>query len=798
MARYNHDPTDDPNTRTPTVPDLTPPALGRILDLLPYPVFRLDRAGCHTFANAAAARALGRPLDQIIGRTPGGAGIPAPLAVGIEAKVRGVLETGVPAEHQVTAPTPAGEVVFLTQFVPEFGPDGSVIAVVGIGVDITAQTRISDALRESEERYRLLVEGVTDYAIFMLDAGGRVASWNPGAERIKGYTTEEIVGRHFSVFYPPEGAAEKTAWELTAAATAGRFEDEGWRVRKDRSRFWASVIITPLRAAGGGLRGFAKVTRDLTTQRAVEQALLENEARYRQVLEDQTEVVCRFKADGTFTFVNEVYCRLFGKPAAELIGYRWQPLVHPDDIPHIEAQLRTMTAANPVVVIENRVFDAAGRVRWMEFVNRGFYDPAGTLMELQAVGRDVTDRRAAEDARRELEADLRAKEQQQKYERQLLQSQKLESLGVLAGGIAHDFNNLLTGVLGYASLGRMRLPPNDPVGEDLKQIESAAQRAADLCQQMLAYAGRGQFVVQPVDLNLLTQEMAQLLATVLAKKAVLKYNLTIGLPLVQADTTQLRQIVMNLITNASDAIGATSGVITLTTGLVDADARYLSEIQAPPDLPPGRYVYLEVSDTGTGMTDEVRAKIFDPFFTTKFTGRGLGLAAVQGIVRAHRGAIKVYSQVGKGTTFKVLFPALEHAGEPGAPAAQPTVRNGRGRRVLVVDDEEDVRVFTRKALELAGFAVTVAADGQDGAETYARAPDAFALVLLDLTMPRLNGSEAYRQMRAHRPDVRVVLTSGFAEQEATSGFEGKGLCGFLRKPFRADDLLNAVFTAVGA
>ena len=295
----------------------------------------------------------------------------------------------------------------------------------------------------------------------------------------------------------------------------------------------------------------------------------------------------------------------------------------------------------------------------------------------------------------------------------------------------------------------------------------------------------------------MTEEMSQLLATVISKKAVLKFNLSAGLPLVQADATQLRQVVMNLITYASDAIGERSGVITLTSGVIDADARYLLDIQAAGDLSPGVYVYLEVSDSGCGMTEEVRAKIFDPFFTTKFTGRGLGLAAVQGIVRAHKGAIKVYTQPGKGTTFKVLFPALgELAAGQKATAKQPAMA-GRGRRILVVDDEEDVRVFVRKVLELAGFRVALAIDGKAGVEAFAGDVHGFDMVLLDLTMPRLNGADAYRQMRRLRQDVCVILTSGFAEEEATSGFEGKGLAGFLRKPFRTDDLLKVVFAAVG-
>jgi len=643
-----------------------------VLDLLPGPVFRFDRNLRHTYANPAAARALGLPREQIVGRTAAEAGIPPATAAEIEDRMRGVLATGQPAEHRAVAPTPAGAIVFLTRFVPEFGPGGDVVAVVGVAADVTAQARAEEALRASERMHR-------------------------------------------------------------------------------------------------------------------------------QVVDDQTECVCRFRPDGTFVYANEVYCRTFGVPVEAVVGRKWQPVAHPDDLTHIESRLRDMTPSNPVVVIENRVFDTDGAVRWMEFVNRGFYDATGALLEIQAVGRDVTDRRAAEDARRKLEADLRAKEERAKYERQLLQAQKLESLGVLAGGIAHDFNNLLTAILGYASLGRMRIAPSDPLNADLKQIETAAQRAADLCAQMLAYAGRGQFVLAPIDLSALVQEMATLLATALSKKAVLKFHLSEGLSPITADPTQVRQVVMNLITNASDAIGAKSGVITLTTGEIDADERYLRDIDAAPELPAGRYVYAEVSDTGCGMTEETKAKIFDPFFTTKFTGRGLGLAAVLGIVRAHKGAVKVYSQPGKGTTFKVLFPVTAEPARPAAgsrvgPALAPF---GRGRKVLVVDDEEDVRVFARKVLELSGFAVEVAADGRDGADAFAASPRAFDLVLVDLTMPRMGGADAFREMRRARPDVRAILTSGFALEEATSGFEGKGLAGFVRKPFRADELLKAVFEAVG-
>ena len=769
-----------------------------LLDLLPTPVFRLDRQGRHTFANLAAARAIGGEPEAMLGKTLAEAGIPAPLAVTIDAHVRSVFTCGEPTEYQLVAPTPAGPVTFLTRLVPERDERGAVVAVVGVATDVTAQERAQRALLDSDERYRHLVEGVTDYAIFLLDAHGCVASWNPGAERIKGYHEAQIIGRHVSVFYTPEDVANGRAQvALTTATNTGRFAEERWRMRADGSRFWASVVLTALRDGQGRLRGFSKVTRDLTERCTVEEELRRSEHRYRQVVEDQTEVVCRFRRDGVFTFVNDVYCRTFGRTAEQLLGHTWQPVVVPDDLPGVRQKLAEMTPEQPVVRIENRVFDGSGRVRWMEFVNRGFYDPDGTLREVQAVGRDVTDRRAAEEARRELEISLLEKEQQSRYERQLMQSQKLESLGVLAGGIAHDFNNLLTSMLGYASLGRMRLPPGDPIAEDLSRIEAAAQRAAELCQQMLAYAGRGKFLVASLDLNTLAEEMAQLLSTVINKRAVLRFNLLSTLPRIRADGTQLRQVVMNLITNASDAIGDRSGVITVTTGTIDADLQYLREIQAVDELTPGRFVYLEVSDNGCGMTPEVRQRIFDPFFTTKFTGRGLGLAAVQGIVRAHQGAIKVYTQVGKGTTFKVLLPVVEHA-DAGIDAPTPEPRLlGRSRRILVADDEEDVRVLLRKVLEAAGFQVVLAVDGREAVQAFRAANGAFDLVLLDLTMPHLSGADAFQQLRSQRPDVQVILTSGFAEEEATSGFQGKGLAGFLRKPFRTQELLAALHTAIG-
>ena len=379
--------------------------------------------------------------------------------------------------------------------------------------------------------------------------------------------------------------------------------------------------------------------------------------------------------------------------------------------------------------------------------------------------------------------------QREMMERKLLETQKLESLGVLAGGVAHDFNNLLTGILGNAGLMRLELPEHSPVQEMLVDIENSALRAADLCKQMLAYAGKGRFVVQRLDLSALVHDSARLLQLSISKGAVLSFDLVANLPRIQADATQLRQIVMNLVINASEAIGERSGRIVVTTGLMTADRAYLTETYLSPDLPEGDYVFIEVSDNGAGMSAETRARIFDPFFTTKFTGRGLGLAAVLGIVRGHRGALKVYTEPGRGTSFKLLLPCVDGLAENTGVAAGHAPRwTGEGT-VLIVDDEETVRTVASRMLKAHGFEVVLAADGREALARFREQAGRFRLVLLDLTMPHLNGEETFRELRQIQPDARVLLMSGFNEQEAINRFTGKGLAGFVQKPFTPESLL---------
>jgi signal transduction histidine kinase/CheY-like chemotaxis protein len=399
-------------------------------------------------------------------------------------------------------------------------------------------------------------------------------------------------------------------------------------------------------------------------------------------------------------------------------------------------------------------------------------------------GIDVTEKKKQEQERLALE-------------RKLLDSQKLESLGVLAGGIAHDFNNLLTAILGNASLASMRASDEKLRGY-LTNIERTSMRAAELCKQMLAYSGKAQFDMKYLNINDIVEETAELLEVSVSKKAALRIELRPDLPGVAADPSQIRQVVMNLVINASEAIGPNSGLIRIKTGVIQADPACLAHAYMASELPEGEYVFAQVSDTGCGMSPETQARIFDPFFTTKFTGRGLGLAAVLGIVRAHRGALRIESEIGKGSVFTFLLPVTEKRVEACEPEERSPVKwEGKGT-VLVVDDDPTVRSVTTRMVEACGLEVLQAVDGKHGVEVFRENQAIIRAVVMDLTMPNLNGEEAFDQMRALKRDVKVLMISGFSDHELSSKFIRKGLSGFLQKPFTPDELNEHLRTMLPA
>ncbi len=388
-----------------------------------------------------------------------------------------------------------------------------------------------------------------------------------------------------------------------------------------------------------------------------------------------------------------------------------------------------------------------------------------------------------------------AAEEERLLARRLEQSQKLESLGMLAGGIAHDFNNLLVGILGGTDLALHKLPADHPSTPHLETVKRSAEQAAALTREMLAYAGKGSIEVQTLRASTLVTEMAQLLESSVSKNATLRYAFSIEPAWIRGDATQLRQVVMNLITNASDALGEETGRISLRTGTVDADAGYLAETILSDDLLPGPYSYIEVADTGAGMDDATRDRMFEPFFTTKFQGRGLGLAATLGIVRGHGGTLRVDAVAGRGTTVRVLLPQSLAPAATEAASDRPDAWHGHGS-VLVIDDDERVRTVASAMLRDLGFKVLTGSDGAEGIEVFRAHRDTIDIVLMDMTMPGLSGVETFQRIRCLAPDARVVFSSGYNEEELEASLDSEEVTGFLRKPYTAEDLRSRLQAAL--
>lgn len=523
---------------------------------------------------------------------------------------------------------------------------------------------------------------------------------------------------------------------------------------------------------------FVAIVRDITERKKTEDDLLESEERFR-VLADHAPVgIFKTDADGACTYVNNLWCKITGLKYNEALGNGWLSALHPEDLSEVAQHWQNLTENDTEFSLEYRFLSPRKTINSVSGQAISLYNSSHIRIGFIGTIVDISER-------------IRSEEQRLLMDRKLLDTQKLESLGLLAGGIAHDFNNLLTGIMGSASLASLELPTGSPVQDHLTRVNNGSVRAADLCKQLLAYSGKGRFIVKNLSLNQIIEETLHLLQISISKKAVLVSDLYEGIPAIEADPTQIRQILMNLVINASEAIGDASGVINLTTGLTRVDREYLGSTITADELPVGTYASLEVSDTGTGMSADVLAKIFDPFFTTKFTGRGLGLAAAIGIVRGHKGTIKVYSELGRGTTFKLLFPIVPGKAELPLQTPERFLAQGKGC-VLIVDDEESIRSMVAQMVQKLGYTLELASDGRKAVEMFKETPNKYVIVLMDLTMPHMNGETAFAEMRKINPNIPVVLMSGFNQERASSHFQGKGLAGFMEKPFSYSTLAEVL------
>ena len=652
---------------------------------------------------------------------------------------------------------------------------------------VTAQpsgnTPPSNPQPDTAVRYRMLSEMTSDYLYSArILADGQVEhEWmSDSFLHITGYTPAELglSGLWTQLIHPEDVAIVEAA---TNMLLAGNAYSEAFQIitKHGATRFLREHARPEFDETGRVIRVYG-AAKDVTAQHLAEEALRTSERNLRLIAENTTDCVFSYDMQRRLTYVNSAFELVTGYSLSDLYQQQFIDYVHPNDNARMRALFNAAFAGHAFDDVEHRIVTKQGEIRWFSSSCGPLLDDDGTQIGIQGRERDISTRRRAESERRAVELKLQ-------------ETQKLESLGVLAGGIAHDFNNLLQAIYGNASLALLELTPRDGLYEPLIQIEHSSQRAAELVQQLLAYAGKGNVIMQAVDLNQIVREMAELLRSSIPPTITLAYELSPGLPPIMADITQMRQIALNLITNAAEAIGDRHGTIRLTSELRQLSQRDLASAVVGADLVPGAYIVVQIADTGSGIDAATRTRIFDPFFTTRFTGRGLGLAAVLGIMRANAGGLIVESQVDVGTQFTLIFPPTTL---PAPPAKVPAHLWHDVGRVLVIDDEESVRNVTQRGLERLGFQAISAADGLTGIALFQQYKQEIVCVLLDLVLPGVGGEQIARQLIALDPSVRIVVMSGYTHSQIRERLGDIGLSGTLEKPFTADDLSDALHQAI--
>jgi two-component system cell cycle sensor histidine kinase/response regulator CckA len=755
----------------------------RILTEMRAMISEIDEQGRLIYVSPSVTDLLGYDVEEILG------------AVGLEwvheddiaslSEILGkVVETGQTARSLYRARHKDGRWLWLESTGSTYRHSNGTRRIVIFARDVTEVKLAGGALRDSEDRFRALAENASDL-VSELDAEGRFLFMSANSWRLFGLDPLSLVGRALAetpiaaAIHPEDRANARAFGEAIRRSGVGdteirfRHGDGSWR--------WLhSTVKRHLRSDGPR---WVVISRDVTERKRAERELRESEERYRVVTEGTSDLIVESNAEARVIYMSATSQEMLGYEPGELVGTTAIPiLAHPDEVEDLmERFLETIKSDRPVRVDPFRLRHRNGSYLWCEAVGLSYHAADGGL-RLVGVIRDVSERIKSERERTELEGRIQ-------------QAQKLEGLGVMAGGIAHDFNNLLTPILGDTSLALMDLEPRSPLRERLEKVHRAARRAAALTNQLLAYAGRGPLVSEPINLSQLVLEMAQLLESSLSQKAVLSYEMSADAPPILGDAAQISQVVMNLITNASEAIGDGSGRVAIRTGDVEGSRIPPSASQFGHELGDGHYSYFEVEDNGCGMNSATRARIFDPFFTTKFTGRGLGLAAVLGIVRGHHGAVELESHPSRGTRFRVLLPTT--SAELRVQPVESDVGAWQGDGiVLVVDDDEGVRDLVRVCLERAGLSVLEASDGDEATALFTNHASEIDAVLLDCTLPSKSGDEVFAAIRRLRGDVPVVLISGYSHERATENFEGADLTGFLQKPFLPSELVAQVRAAI--
>ncbi len=644
--------------------------------------------------------------------------------------------------------------------------NGAMIGFAKITRDITERAAAQTAIQESERRFRMLVEGVTDYAIYMLDPSGNITNWNTGAERLKGYSAAEIVGQHFSKFYTKDDRVTGLPGRvLETAARDGRYEAEGWRVRKDGARFWASVVVDAIYNETGGLEGFAKITRDITERRAALDAMRESERQFRLLVAGVIDyAIYMLDPNGLVTSWNAGAERIKGYSADEIIGQHFSRFYTERDRAAGAPARALFTATS-----EGR-FEAEGwRVRkdgtmfWANVVLDPIHDERGGLIGFAKITRDITERRDAQNALQEAQ-------------RQRAQAQKMEALGQLTGGVAHDFNNLLMVVSGHIQTVKRAVADDAKAARAAEAIALAAQRGATLTRQLLTFSRRQTINPTVLDVGKRLDAFRTMLASSMGESVKLMTTLEPDVWPVKVDPSELELALVNLALNARDAM-ANGGVISVT-----AENATLSRNDTPAAVE-GDFVALRVIDTGSGIAPDVLPKVFDPFFTTKqmHKGSGLGLSQVHGFVHQSGGTVTVDSELGRGTTVTLYLPRA-HEGVSEV-EAHPETESASGGTVLLVEDNPDVMGVSVSMLEQLGYNVHAVGDATQALAAIDK--QAFDVVVSDIVMAgAMDGTALAHAIRARKPELPVLLVTGYSPAAAGAG----GAFPVMRKPFQISDL----------
>jgi PAS domain S-box-containing protein len=663
--------------------------------------------------------------------------------------------------------------------------------------------RTSD-LERAREWFQITLASIGD-AVIATDTAGRVTLMNAVAQGLTGWPQNDANGRPLDEVFRivNEHTRDTVESPVTKVLRMGNIvglANHTMLLARDGREIPIDDSAAPIRSAGSGLVGVVLIFRDIAERYKAERererllgetAAARAEAEFQRAhlqslfLQAPVAIDIIRGPEHVFEFAHPMTRERLGRDVTGLTVREVFGSV--DDRGIIKILDEVYHSGTPYTgkAVPTQYPKASGAIedRYFDLTFTPWRGSSGVIEGVITMAADVTEQVLT---RRAMEA----------AEERLRETAKLESLGVLAGGIAHDFNNLLVGILGNASLAQDMLPTGSPIRELMGDVVSASDKAALLTRQMLAYSGRGRFVVEPVDLSTMVREILPLVSRSISPAVSVDLALAAELPPVECDKAQMQQVIMNLLINAAESCNGNPGMVHVSTSTAVADGQTIRPAFGLPPVQPGCFVRLEVRDTGSGMSEEVKAKIFDPFFTTKFTGRGLGLSAALGIIRSHRGAIEVESTVGKGTSFRIYFPASAGMKEPGQDAKAQGLQLAGGGTILVVDDEEVVRKTARVTLQRKGYRVVTAEHGQAAVNLFESMPGEIELVVLDLTMPVMGGEAASEHFKRIDPEAKVLLSSGFSYAEVTARFQGRGLAGFLQKPYTASQLVEEVQTAL--